>query len=620
MKKMAEQYELKQVRVYLKEATPLYSNEEIHSPESAIRVMSDALAGMDREYCCVVNLDHRHRPINFNIVSIGDASSAIVPIQNVFKTAIASSATNIILVHNHPSGVLEPSRQDELITEKLIYAGKLMDINVVDHVIVGGTEGKYYSFKEEADFLFEAPLKLGDEIVSDRKSMKDQLKEITDRLEAGIEEIFTSDNYKNYLSTMAKFHKYSFNNTLLIALQNPEATLVAGYDAWKRKFHRHVKKGEKAIKIIAPMTFKGTQEVEKVDPVTQEIILNARGEPETEKKEFSYQRFKVSNVFDYAQTEGEPIPTLEVPELTGDQKGFDVFMEAVMKVSPVPIRFDDIPGEARGYYDNAAKEIVIRKGMSEIQTIKTAVHELAHSICHDRDLLQAAGEKKDRVTMELEAESVAFCVCSFLKLDQDVGDYSFPYIAGWAADRDRNVLRESMDLIRTTSGNIIDGMSEVFKEYGLMKGQDLDQDQVNDFFEIYQIDPDGPANDRMFLGSEYLASHGIPIIPEHYRQVYKGTLDPGTGLDDLYERFNLDRPEDFKGHSLSVGDVVVISRDGNIQASFVDIIGFKDLPEFLPTAGREKTAVQAITENKEKQSKVQEQKSMPERKEAAVRL
>ncbi|MBR0341631.1 MAG: ImmA/IrrE family metallo-endopeptidase [Oscillospiraceae bacterium] len=618
---MADQYELKQVRVYLKEATPLYSNQEITSPESAVRIMSEALAGMDREYCCVVNLDNRHRPINFNIVSIGDASSAVVPIQNVFKTAIASSASNIMLLHNHPSGVLEASREDELITEKLIYAGKLLDINVIDHVIVGGTEGKYFSFKEEADFLFEAPLKLGDEVIADKKTMKDQLKEITDRLEEGIEEVFTSDNYKNYLSTMAKFHKYSFNNTLLIALQNPDATLVAGYDAWKRKFHRHVKRGEKAIKIIAPMTFKGTQEVEKVDPVTQEIILNAQGEPETEKKEYSYQRFKVSNVFDYAQTEGEPIPTLEVPELMGDQKNYEIFMEAIRKVAPVPIRFDDIQGEAKGYYDNVKKEIVIRKGMSEIQTIKTAVHELGHSLCHDRDFLQAAGEKKDRVTMELEAESVAFCVCSALKLDQDVGEYSFPYIAGWAADRDRNVLRESMDLIRTTSGSIIDGMTEVFKEYGLMKGQDLDHDQVNDFFEIYQIDPEGPAKDRMFLGAEYLEIHGIPVSPDDYRQVYRGNLEPGTSLEDIYERFNLNRPDDFTGHSLSVGDVVVFSRGGTRQASFVDIVGFKDLPGFLPEMVPEKTAVQAFTQRTNEQRKDLMKRSTPERKEeAAVRL
>lgn len=262
---------------------------------------------------------------------------------------------------------------------------------------------------------------------------------------------------------------------------------------------------------------------------------------------------------------------------------------------------------------------MIRQGMSQSQTMKTAVHELGHCLCHDRDLLETLGEKKDRVTMELEAESVANCVCAFFNLD--TSDYTYPYLAGWAADRDISVLRESMDLIRTTSGSIIEGMTEVFKEYGLMKGQDLDLDQVNDFFEIYQIDPEGPAKDRMFLGSEYIASQGFEISPEGYRQVYKGSLEPGTSLEGIYERFNLDRPEDFTGHSLSVGDVVVLNREGNRQASFVDIIGFKDLPDFWPAMGREKTAVQEGKGAANKQIKEQRQRKVPERKEeAAVRL
>ena len=177
-----------------------------------------------------------------------------------------------------------------------------------------------------------------------------------------------------------------------------------------------------------------------------------------------------------------------------------------------------------------------------------------------------------------------------------------------------------MDLIRTTSGDIIDGMTEVFKEYGLMKGQDLDYDQVNDFFEIYQIDPDGPAKDKMFLGADYLEIHGITVSPDEYKQVYKGDLEPGTSLEDIYERFNLDRPEDFTGHSLSVGDVVVLSRGGTRQASFVDIIGFKDLPDFMPGMILEKTAAKSITERPKEQSKELIKRSMPKRKEEAVRL
>ena len=575
---MAGPFELKQVRVQLREALPLYSTEQVSSPQDAVRIMSETLAGMDREYCCVVNLDSRNRPINFNIVSIGDVNSAYVPIQNIFKTAILSNATGIMLFHNHPSGELTPSRDDEILTEKLIYAGKIMNINVVDHVIVGGNEGNHYSFREGEGFLFEAEPGMDEGIVFDSASRQAQLKEITDRLEAGIEEIFTSENYKNYLATMAKFHKYSFNNTLLIALQNPEATMVAGYNAWQKKFHRQVKKGEKAIHIIAPMTFRRELEVEKVDPSTQEIILGADGQPEKETKQVSYQRFKVSSVFDVSQTFGAPLPSLEVPELTGDAKHYEVFMEAVRRVSPVPIRFDDVPGEAKGYYNNMAKEIVIKKDMSQSQTMKTAAHELAHSLCHDRDFLESLGEKKDRVTMELEAESIANCVCFYFGLD--TGDYSYPYIAGWAADRERNVLQESMDLIRTTSGDVIDRMMEVFREYGLVKGQDLDLDQVNDYYEIYQIDPSGKAKDRMFLGYDYLESHGFKVSQDDYKNVYQGELQEGMTLEGLYEKFNLYRPDDFMGHSLSVGDVVLMSQSSKSQAFFVDTIGFKEIPGF----------------------------------------
>ncbi len=575
---MAESFELKQVRIQLKEAPPIYSTSKIQSPEDAARVMADALAMMDREYCCVVNLDNHNRPINYNVVSIGDVSSAIVPIQNVFKSAILSNAAGIMLFHNHPSGELTPSREDEILTEKLIYAGKIMNINVIDHIIVGGNEGKHYSFREGESFLFDAEPGLEDGLVLDSKTMKDQLKEITDRLEAGIEEIFTSDNYKNYLATMAKFHKYSFNNTLLIALQNPDATLVAGYNAWQKKFHRQVRKGEKSIKIIAPMTFRRDMEVEKVDPSTQEIILGPDGQPEKETRQVSYQLFKVSSVFDVSQTFGDPIPSLEVPELTGDAEHFEVFMEAIRKISPVPIRFDQVPGGAKGYYDNTNKNIVIMKGMSQSQTMKTAVHELGHSLCHDRDFLQSIGEKKDRVTMELEAESIANCVCSYFGLE--TGDYSYPYIAGWAADRPRNVLQESMDLIRTTSGQIIDQMLEVFKEHDLIKGQDLDQDQVNDYYEIYQIDPDGEGRNQMFLGYDYLESHGLAVRSDDYQSIYRGGLEEGMTLEGIYEKFNLFRPEDFKGHSLSVGDVVMLNRSGRKQAFFVDTIGFKEISGF----------------------------------------
>ena len=185
---------------------------------------------------------------------------------------------------------------------------------------------------------------------------------------------------------------------------------------------------------------------------------------------------------------------------------------------------------------------------------------------------------RSRLTMELEAESIANCVCSYFGLE--TGDYSYPYIAGWAADRPRNVLQESMDLIRTTSGQIIDQMLEVFKEHDLIKGQDLDQDQVNDYYEIFQIDPDGEGRNQMFLGYDYLESHGLSVKSDDYQNIYRGDLEEGMTLEGLYEKFNLYRPEDFKGHSLSVGDVVLLNQSGQKQAFFVDTIGFKEISGF----------------------------------------
>ena len=187
---MAEFFELKQVRIQMREAPPIYSTSKIQSPEDAARVMADALAMMDREYCCVVNLDNHNRPINFNVVSIGDVNSAIVPIQNIFKSAILSNAHAIMLFHNHPSGQLTPSREDEILTEKLIYAGKIMNINVVDHIIVGGNEGKHYSFREGESFLFDAEPGMENGIVLDSKSMKDQLVSRRSSLQTTIKTIF----------------------------------------------------------------------------------------------------------------------------------------------------------------------------------------------------------------------------------------------------------------------------------------------------------------------------------------------------------------------------------------------------------------------------------------------
>ena len=290
----------------------------------------------------------------------------------------------------------------------------------------------------------------------------DQLKEITERLEQGVKDIFTSEMYTKYLLTMSKFHNYSFNNTLLIAMQRPDATLVAGYNAWKNKFNRYVKKGEKGIQIIAPAPVKEREEREKIDKDTGLTVLNESGEPEIEVVERVIPRFRVTTVFDYAQTDGEPLPTLEVNELTARVKDYTLLKEAIEQVSPVPIRFGEIEGNAKGYYSHVGKEICVRADMGESQTIKTMIHEVAHAMLHDSDQMKQRGEEKDQLTKETEAESIAFTVCSALGVD--TSDYSFPYVASWASGKELKELKDSMDTIRLTAADFLEKLETAVAE------------------------------------------------------------------------------------------------------------------------------------------------------------
>ena len=290
----------------------------------------------------------------------------------------------------------------------------------------------------------------------------DQLKEITERLEQGVKDIFTSEMYTKYLLTMSKFHNYSFNNTLLIAMQRPDATLVAGYNAWKNKFNHYVKKGEKGIQIIAPAPVKEREEREKIDKDTGLTVLNENGEPEIEVVERVIPRFRVTTVFDYAQTDGEPLPTLEVNELTARVKDYTLLKEAIEQVSPVPIRFGEIEGSAKGYYSHMDKEICVRADMGESQTIKTMIHEVAHAMLHDSDQMKQRGEKKDQLTKETEAESIAFTVCSALGID--TSDYSFPYVASWASGKELKELKDSMDTIRLTAADFLEKLETAVAE------------------------------------------------------------------------------------------------------------------------------------------------------------
>ena len=546
-------------------------------------------------------------------------------------------------------------------------------------------------------------------IVLTSEKPAEKLKEITDRLEQGIAELFDSERYKEYLRVMSKFHNYSFNNTLLIAMQKPDASLVAGFSAWKNNFGRNVMKGQKGIKIIAPSPFKIRQEVEKIDPHTQKPIIGKDGKPVTEEKEIKIPAYKVVSVFDVSQTEGKELPDIAVDELTGDVDRYKDFFAALEKTSPVPIAFENIEGGSHGYYHLEDKRIAINEGMSELQTLKTAIHEIAHAKLHDIDLNAPKDEQPrvDRRTREVEAESVAYTVCQHYGLD--TSDYSFGYVAGWSSGRELSELKSSLETIRSAAAEIINSIDENLAE--LQKAQDKEQtagqeqptrkeqaappeqpqpeaatkadtagkekpeaaapektdaapkeaftpetiyrvrrnpygdsrenshllqayvtqengrakmgdvlftgtpekcrelmgqlksgeltegdvkqlyakaqetaktaEPDKDTFSIYQIKGGDETRDLRFEPYDRLQAAGNVVDRANYELVYSAPLAPGASLEDIYTRFNIDHPKDFKGHSLSVSDVVVLHQDGQDAAHYVDSAGFRQVPEFL---------------------------------------
>ena len=517
-------------------------------------------------------------------------------------------------------------------------------------------------------------------IVLTSEKPADKLKEITDRLEQGIAELFESERYKEYLRVMSKFHNYSFNNTLLIAMQKPDASLVAGFSSWKNNFGRNVMKGEKGIKIIAPSPFTVKQEVEKTDPQTGKPVIGKDGKPVTEEKEIKVPAYKVVSVFDVSQTEGRELPDIAVDELTGDVDRFKDFFAALEQVSPVPVGFEKIEGGAHGYYHLEEKRIAIDEGMSDLQTLKTAIHEIAHAKLHDIDLNAPKEEQKPRVdrrTREVEAESVAYTVCQHYGLD--TSDYSFGYVAGWSSGKELAELRGSLETIRNTAVEMINAIDGHFAE--LQKAQEKEQAQPqhegnapeqpeaapqekaaftpetiyrvrrnpysdreenayllqayvtqengrakmgevlfrgtpekcrellgqlnageltegqikelyakaqeqpetgrDDTFSIYQLKDGDETRDYRFEPYDRLQAAGLAVDRANYELIYTAPLTPGTSLDDIFTRFNIDHPKDFKGHSLSVSDVVVLHQGGQDTAHYVDRGGFKQVPEFL---------------------------------------
>ena len=526
-------------------------------------------------------------------------------------------------------------------------------------------------------------------IVLTSEKPAEKLKEITDRLEQGITELFESERYKEYLRVMSKFHNYSFNNTLLIAMQKPDASLVAGFSAWKNNFGRNVMKGQKGIKIIAPSPYKVKQEMKKIDPHTQQPIIGKDGKPVTEEKEITIPAYKVVSVFDVSQTEGKELPDIAVDELTGDVERYRDFFATLEKTSPVPIGFEQIPGSSHGYYHLEDKRIAIQEGMSELQTLKTAIHEIAHAKLHDIDLNAPENEQQPRATRrtrEVEAESVAYTVCQHYGLD--TSDYSFGYVAGWSSGRELSELKSSLETIRSAAAEIINSIDEHIAE--LSKAQDKEQtveqeqpdkektaapeqpkqeaptqekaaftpetiyrvrrnpysdskentyllqayvtqengrakmgavlftgtpqkcrelmgqlksgeltegqvkelyakaqetaktaEQDKDTFSIYQLKHGDETRDLRFEPYDRLQATGNSVDRANYERVYSAELTPGTSLEDIYTRFNIDHPKDFKGHSLSVSDVVVLHQNGQDAAHYVDSFGYKSVPEFL---------------------------------------
>ena len=694
---------LEQVAIRMVEQPPLYSNEPMNNPDVAIRVMNEFLSQMDRELFCIVNLQADLTPINMNIVSVGSLNEALINPREIFKSAILSNAHSMMLIHNHPSGNLTPSTSDIQTTARMQELGELMGISLVDHIITG-RNGNYYSFRDKGEFpdsrvrfstrVEDIDLTKGMvteatapyEEVTDTKEKGDvrdiptvqtatiplpvqgkDMDSIMQSLESGVEELFTSNRYQEFLKTMAKFHNYSFNNTMLIAMQRPDATLVTSYKNWQ-SMGRQVMKGEKGITIIAPAPYKKMKEKEVLDE-NQRPIMGTDGKPKTEQVEVTVPHFKAVTVFDIAQTSGEPIQTLAPELLTAAVQDFDSFMQAIQKISPVPIRFDEIDGNANGYYHNADKEIVIKKGLSESQTLKTAIHETVHAKLHDKEIMESLGVEKDRLTKEVEAESVAYCVCSSFGLD--TSDYSFPYIAGWSSSREMKEMKASMDVIRKTAGEMIDQLTEeleiileekqkteLHEKYGILvdaleaagyrydyresepghivlapdgtheiagylqfeswgdikdwledtiaEGTDVSErvDRAmypfkydytleeemfrgnGDLYAIYHVDEDTPGKQHLFMNMAMVKEDGITIDAANYKCVYSGKLHENEKLDDLYAVFNDNPPADYKAHSMSVSDVIITNRGGDMQAYYVDRFGFAELPDFA--AQREK--------------------------------
>lgn len=572
---------------------PLYSDIPLNNPEAVVQVLSDTLSDYDREVFAVVNLRSDLCPINVNVVSIGALEYSLTHPREILKSMVLSNTSRVMLVHNHPSGNLNPSKEDIAMTDRMAKVCEILAIPLVDHVIVGGDK-QYYSFHEKglitlpkvryaqnldeinlggvkvAEVTMEKSTKLitsytvaecsefhsqrelheniksiGEAIeiykkippermnaipaigirvtdadnpevftevdvlngntidlevlkylpgieenkvaqfavaellyhfkdaevrgevteelqkkvqaVDIREKQEAQLKDIMDKLEKGVIEVVSSEKYQQFLDMVAKFPRYSTNNCILIMLQKPDAQMCQSFTNWK-ELGRYVKQGEKGIKIIAPSSYTVQREQQKKD-VSGKPIFDLDGEPIMEIVEVKVNAFKVVNTFDVSQTDGKELPTIEAKELQGDVDKFAMLFEALKQACPVPIEFEQIESGAKGYYSQSANRIAINEGMSEVQTVKTTIHEMAHQKLH---ALTSNNVEQSKSSKEVEAESVAYTVCQHYGID--TSDYSFNYVAGWSEGKELPELKASLDTIRRAASEMITSIDEKLEE------------------------------------------------------------------------------------------------------------------------------------------------------------
>lgn len=502
MPDIADTFTTNQVAIRMIQERPIVTDYPVNSPEAAIRMVNDLIKDWDRECFLIANLQNNLQVINLSLVSIGALNEAMAHPREIMKSAILSNASSMMLFHLHPSFLsaeqnktisIQPSAEDIALTDRMQQIGSMLGIPLLDHIIISPNE-LYYSFHENQTLPvpklhFEHDLdhynfaeKAAESKAAEKKTpyksntstLQKNIEETTKKLEEGIVNFMSSGNFQDYLKVMSRFHTYSYSNSILIALQRPTATLLQGYQGWKKNFNRQVRTGEKAIKIFAPAPVKSKREKEVLDPNTGQPVIGADGKPLTETVEVKIPHFKVVSVFDVGQTDGDPLPELDIKNLSADVADYEKLFEAIKRTAKVPIAFEDIQNGSNGYFHLTENRIAIKAGLSQAHTLKTAIHELTHSRLDKIDPTRTDAEKKDRSTKEVIAESCAFVVSEHFGLD--TSDYSFGYVATWSANRELPELKASLQTIRNESAALINEIEAHLEEIELVQSLASEQE------------------------------------------------------------------------------------------------------------------------------------------------